>query len=103
MTNKKKFEGWSHFFFNLKVGVIIHELMHAIGFVHEQTRPDRDDWVEIVWENIVEGDEDQFQKFPTGYVQTLGTDYDYASVMHYGPYDFSKHPKRFNLKKKQFS
>lgn len=76
------------------VGVVIHELMHSVGFVHEQTRPDRDDWVEIVWDNIIEGQEEQFQKYPTGYVQTLGTGYDYASVMHYGPYDFSVHPKR---------
>ena len=37
-------------------GVITHELMHAVGFWHEQSRPDRDKHIEIVYENVIDGE-----------------------------------------------
>src|SRR5438477_433202 len=30
---------------------ILHEMMHALGFVHEQSRPDRDLFVQVLWDN----------------------------------------------------
>lgn len=39
----------------LHVGLVVHELMHAAGFYHEQARTDRDDFVAINWSNIEEG------------------------------------------------
>ena len=33
----------------------MHETLHALGVVHEHTRPDRDDYVEVLEDNIQEG------------------------------------------------
>ncbi|XP_026147460.1 low choriolytic enzyme-like isoform X2 [Mastacembelus armatus] len=61
--------------------VIQHELLHALGFNHEQTRSDRDEHVRILLENVIPGMEHNFRKIET---RNLGTPYDYNSVMHYG-------------------
>lgn len=33
-------------------GHAIHEFLHALGVHHEHMRPDRNDYVTIIWENI---------------------------------------------------
>ncbi|XP_041918483.1 low choriolytic enzyme-like isoform X2 [Alosa sapidissima] len=66
--------------------VIQHELLHALGFNHEQCRSDRDQHVYIYYQNIVRGLAYAFNKINTN---NLGTPYDYGSVMHYGRYAFS--------------
>ncbi|XP_053183021.1 low choriolytic enzyme-like [Scomber japonicus] len=70
--------------------IIQHELLHALGFHHEQNRSDRDDHIKILWENIEDGKASQFEKVQT---RNLGTPYDYGSVMHYGRRFFSKNGK----------
>ena len=35
--------------------LIVHEAMHALGFFHEHQRPDRDAYVKVNWDNIVDG------------------------------------------------
>uniref|UniRef100_A0A8C3ASG6 Metalloendopeptidase n=2 Tax=Cyclopterus lumpus TaxID=8103 RepID=A0A8C3ASG6_CYCLU len=67
-------------------GIIQHELIHALGFQHEQTRSDRDSYVRINWENINKRMAYNFQKQDTN---NLNTPYDYTSIMHYGRTAFS--------------
>lgn len=71
-------------------GVVLHELMHAIGFYHQQSASDRDDFVQIKWENIANGREHNFNKYNSSIVTDFGIPYDYNSVMHYSGKAFSK-------------
>ena len=36
-------------------GIVLHEMFHALGRWHEQSRPDRDNHVDIIEENIISG------------------------------------------------
>ena len=33
----------------------MHDVLHALGMYHEIQRPDRDEYVDIVWNNIIPG------------------------------------------------
>jgi astacin len=69
-------------------GSTIHELGHAWGLWHEQSREDRDTFVTINWQNIEAGREHNFnQHISDG--DDVGA-YDYGSIMHYGGTAFSK-------------
>jgi hypothetical protein len=68
-------------------GNTVHELLHAAGMYHEQSRCDRDSYVQILWDNIEAGYEGNFNR-----QCSYATDYHgYAegSIMHYGAYAFS--------------
>ncbi|XP_076877532.1 hatching enzyme 1.2-like isoform X3 [Brachyhypopomus gauderio] len=65
---------------------IQHELLHALGFNHEQSRSDRDDHIRVVWENIDDNMKYNFDKINT---LNQGTPYDYNSVMQYHRTAFS--------------
>ncbi|XP_031632219.1 zinc metalloproteinase nas-13-like isoform X2 [Contarinia nasturtii] len=71
-------------------GVIVHELMHAIGFYHQQSTSNRDEYIIIHWDNIKRGREHNFNKYNESVVSNFDVSYDYDSVMHYSPKAFSK-------------
>ncbi|KAG8435188.1 hypothetical protein GDO86_013215 [Hymenochirus boettgeri] len=73
-----------------KFGIVVHELGHVVGFWHEHTRPDRDDHVSIIRENIQPGQEYNFLKMEPGEVNSLGETYDFDSIMHYARNTFSR-------------
>lgn len=70
-------------------GTVIHEFLHALGFFHQQSSADRDDYLVIHGKNIKPGFEDNFVKYSDSEVTNLGFKYDYASIMHYHVYTFS--------------
>ena len=74
----------------VSMGTVIHEMLHSSGFWHEQSRPDRDDHVRILWSNILTGMEDNFARYSRAEVSTLSLPYDTASVMHYSSRAFSR-------------
>lgn len=63
-------------------GAAVHELGHAVGFFHEQTRADRDNYVTIYWDKIQSGMSYNFDKMTSNDGQTHGN-YDFRSIMHY--------------------
>uniref|UniRef100_A0A3P8S3R6 Metalloendopeptidase n=1 Tax=Amphiprion percula TaxID=161767 RepID=A0A3P8S3R6_AMPPE len=66
-----------------RIATIEHEFLHALGFWHEQSRADRDDYVKIMWDRISEGKEHNFNTYDDTTSSSLGVPYDYSSMMHY--------------------
>jgi PKD repeat protein len=63
-------------------GNAAHEMLHALGMYHEQTRCDRDTYVEILFDNIIEDKKHNFDKNCDG-ATDIGDNYDFGSIMHY--------------------
>ncbi|XP_071343405.1 meprin A subunit beta [Trachinotus anak] len=72
-----------------RLGTVEHEFLHALGFWHEQSRADRDDYVNIMWDRIEPGKEHNFKKHDDTVSSALGVPYDYGSVMHYSKTSFN--------------
>ncbi|XP_050078368.1 astacin-like [Anopheles maculipalpis] len=75
-----------------QVGTPVHEMMHTLGFLHEHSRPDRDEYIIILYQNLA-----PFYQNP-GFISgnldkddiddgtDYGVPYNYGSVMHYSRY-----------------
>lgn len=65
----------------------VHEIAHAAGLWHEQSREDRDNFVTIHLSNVIANQTHNFNQHITDGDDMGG--YDYDSIMHYGRHDFA--------------
>lgn len=82
-------------------GNVLHELGHVIGLFHEQSRPDRDNFIQLMLENLDKLQTIQFSSaLPYGNIfqeaSGMGA-YDYGSIMHYGSNSFSRNGRPTTL------
>lgn len=81
--------------------IILHEIGHLLGFIHEHQRPDRNKFVRILWKNIPIEEWGQFTPSLFGKKETP---YDFESIMHYSNTVFSEAPNKFSiLPRKKYS
>jgi hypothetical protein len=70
---------------------VAHEVMHALGFVHEQNRADRDQFIEVKEDAIKEEFKNNFDLLPASMMKLSGLDqFDFESIMMYPPTMFAK-------------
>ncbi|KAK0396887.1 hypothetical protein QR680_001898 [Steinernema hermaphroditum] len=74
------------------VGIISHEIGHALGIFHEQARPDQSSHITVNYRNIPIGRWNNFYPVSLSQADVFGLPYDAGSVMHYGAYGFATDP-----------
>ena len=70
------------------VATILHEMGHTVGLWHEQSRPDRNTYISVNYGNLIKGSISNFNQIYDNLVES--TLFDYASVMEYPPFSFSR-------------
>ncbi|XP_033749014.1 uncharacterized protein LOC117333703 [Pecten maximus] len=81
-----------------KRSIILHEIGHAIGMFHEQARPDRDEYISILYNHILPPVRFNFQKIDPEQTTNYSIAYDYLSIMHYGETAFSFNRSAITMK-----
>jgi hypothetical protein len=71
------------------VATILHEMGHTVGLWHEQSRPDRNTYGSVNYGNLIKGSISNFNQIYDN-AQTFGTLFDYASIMEYPAFSFSR-------------
>ncbi len=71
------------------VPTLLHEMGHIVGLWHEQSRPDRNAYVSVNYDNLIKGSISNFNQIYDN-AQTFGTLFDYASIMEYPAFAFSR-------------
>uniref|UniRef100_A0A0N5BB48 Zinc metalloproteinase n=1 Tax=Strongyloides papillosus TaxID=174720 RepID=A0A0N5BB48_STREA len=70
-------------------GIVQHEVSHALGLFHEQSRPDRDDYININLNNVAPNQRHNYDKTTLAESESFGIPYDYGSTMQYDKKSFS--------------
>ena len=71
-------------------GITLHEIRPTIDFWHEQSRPDRDNYVWIIFCNIKSGQSHNFMKRNDFEIDYQDSSYDFGSIMHYTDAAFAR-------------
>lgn len=80
--------------------VVVHELVHAIGFYHSHMRSDRDKYLTLYWQNINPAARSQFQLLRP-WENRIFESFDYESIMLYGARSFSNNGRSITMAPKQ--
>lgn len=87
-------------------GLVAHQIGHAIGFWHETSRPDRDDYVRIIDKNIESNYVQYFNRqtdplFATKSNELSALEYDFESIMHFRSTSYSRGKRKVSIKVRQ--
>ena len=67
--------------------VVLHELGHTLGMIHEHQRDDRDEFIDILWDSMLSSHHTNFSRI---FWTTNYSSYDFDSIMHYNEFAFSR-------------